>query len=390
MRVNNPRTFFPGTGFPTPAGQSPGTLGKNRAVKDPKKAFGALSKLVKKMNPQQLQQLQQGMGNIFGQNFGGLNAGNQAAEALSGLIDEKTYRGPEVFGPGKGKYATAGAIQNLLSQMGLTGPGGPGGPGINPPGPPPPPVGINPPPGLTLGQIQGTMGMVGQPPQPPSLAQTAATQTTPPSVAAAGATGTALPATPGTGQATSTAAPAGQPAAPGRGTPAAPASTTPTPTATSANTSPVTGPVTPPQIQNAIGQSPVLNQPVYNNQNMFQGMYGGMINMPGQAEVASQMNTPGRSFVGNQFGQGGMVNNQMQQLQANAAQQGIQNATKMIGANVQHGLGTDQMLSGMDMAQRQQAVQGLTDLLGPQLAGTAAGYQQGMQGLARTPQFMGF
>ena len=258
---------------------------------------------------------------------------------------------------------------------------GPGGPGINPPGPPP--IGINPPGQLNPNQIQGTMGMAGQPPPPPSLAQTAAAQTTPPSVAAAGATGTALPATPGAGQ-------AGQPSPQGRGTPAAPASTTPAPSATSANTSPVTGPVTPPQIQNAVGQSPVLNNPVYNNQDMFQGMYGGMINMPGQAEVASQANSPGRSFVGGQFGQGGMVNNQMQQLQANAAQQGIQNATQMIGGNVQHGVQTDQMLSGMDLSQRQQAVQGLTDLLGPQLAGAASGYQQGLQGLARTPQFMGF
>ena len=400
--------FYPGIpNMPKRPRQSSGTHGKNRAIKDPKKAFGALSKLAGNMNPQQLKQLQQGMGDIFGQNFGDLGAGNKAAEALGGMINEQHYYGPEL-GPGKGKHATAGAIQNLLGQMGLTGPGGPGGPGINPPGPPPPPVGINPPPGqppigfppgppgvmgqpsLNLGQIQGTMGMVGQPPQPPSLAQTAAAQTTPASVAAAGATGTALPATPGTGQATSTPAPTGQPAAAGRGTPAAPASTTPTPTATSANTSPVTGPVTAPQIQNAIGQSPVLNQPVHNNQDMFQGMYGGMINMPGQAEVAAQANTPGRSFVGNQFGQGGMVNNQMQQLQANAAQQGIQNATQMIGTNVQHGLQQDQTLAGMDFAQRQAGVQGLTDLLSPQLAGTAAGYQQGLQGLARTPQFMGF
>lgn len=379
-----------------------------RGKKDPTKALGALSKLAKKMNPQQLQQLQQGMGNIFGQNFGGLGAGNQAANAFGNFTSDQqmgemlnkprpqmmagaapqTSGGIDMNKLQNSQGVKGMAIQQLMANLGLTGPGSgtQAQPGINPPGPP----GVMGQPSLNLGQIQGTMGMVGQPPQPPSLAQTAATQTTPPAVAAAGATGTALPATPGTGQATSTAAPAGQPAAPGRGTPAAPASTTPTPAATSANTSPVTGPVTPPQIQNAVGQSPVLNQPVYNNQNMFQGMYGGMINMPGQAEVASQMNTPGRSFVGNQFGQGGMVNNQMQQLQANAAQQGIQNATKMIGANVQHGLGTDQMLSGMDMAQRQQSVQGLTDLLGPQLAGTAAGYQQGMQGLARTPQFMGF
>jgi hypothetical protein len=454
----------------------------DRAIKDPKKAFGALSKLAKNLSPEQQQQLQKGMNNIMGRRFdrsggaepgsmigqdiGGLNAANQAAnifgnftgrDELKKLRDSMPRKGNR-FGPKGGgidfkahadslddhregysykginsKDRKAGEINKLLGQMGLLGPergktsdnpGGrkmwddpippgqpgllpmPGQPGINPPGPPP--VGINPPPGqppigfppgppgvmgqpsLNLGQIQGTMGMVGQPPQPPSLAQTAAAQTTPASVAAAGATGTALPATPGTGQATSTPAPTGQPAAAGRGTPAAPASTTPTPTATSANTSPVTGPVTAPQIQNAIGQSPVLNQPVHNNQDMFQGMYGGMINMPGQAEVAAQANTPGRSFVGNQFGQGGMVNNQMQQLQANAAQQGIQNATQMIGTNVQHGLQQDQTLAGMDFAQRQAGVQGLTDLLSPQLAGTAAGYQQGLQGLARTPQFMGF
>ena len=143
-----PQTFPAGPGMlenaratpGLPPGASPGLHNRHRAINDPKKAFGALSKLTKKMNPQQLQQLQQGMGNIFGQNFGGLGAGNQAAEALQNMSDK-----PAGGGPGNIKQIMAGnKMQQLMASMGFEGPGGGfGGPGINPPGPPP--IGINPP-----------------------------------------------------------------------------------------------------------------------------------------------------------------------------------------------------------------------------------------------------
>jgi len=136
-----------------------------RGKKDPKRAFGALSKLTKNMNPQQLQQLQQGMGKMFGQNFGGLGAGNQAAEAFGNLTNDAQLMKGGNLQAQRMAGATGGAsplrsggidmdifrnsqgfkgsqIQQLMANMGLTGPGSGtqaqgqpelGGPGINPP-----------------------------------------------------------------------------------------------------------------------------------------------------------------------------------------------------------------------------------------------------------------
>ena len=143
-------------------------------------------------------------------------------------------------------------------------------------------------------------------------------------------------------------------------------------------------------LQNAMNTSGVLNNPMHTNQAVSQAMYNPMVNMPGQAEVASQMATPGQSFVNTQYGQGGLVGNQMQAATNEAAQQGLQAGQQMVGQNVQQGLQGQALQSQMDLAGRQQFTNHMNALLGPALAGTASGFQQGLGGLARGPQFVGF
>lgn len=416
--------FYPGIpNMPRSPRQSPSRLGKNRAAKDPEKAFGALSKLAKKMNPQQLQQLQQGMGNIFGQNFKGPNAVNKAAEALGGMINEKTYRGPEL-GPGEGKHATAGAIQNLLSQMGFTGPGRPGGPGINPPGPPPPPVGINPPPGqppigfppgppgvmgqpsLNLGGIQGPMGMTAQQGsfQPMGMAQAQG--------------GAQLPALGQTVQQQQFAkrqqgesAPSGTVGAPSATqNPASVGAENPNIQNSSANKSPVISSNTTPnygtgnqfgaggalgpgvstgQLQSAITGSDMLNTGPATAGQIFQAQYNPLINMAGQSDIMGQLSTPGRSNVGGQYGTGGLANIAQQTAANQAAMQGAQGAQGLIAGNVQQQMGAQQLASQFDVTGRQQQIQHQNAMLQPATAGVASGFGQAIQGMNKMPQFLG-
>lgn len=188
---------------------------RDRAMEDPKKAFGALSKLAQKMNPQQLQQLQQGMGDILGRRipgtFGnmedflgdrsGLNLGDKAAETFSSRMTPQEFQelnnrrlaAGQPWSSIKDQFQTTQAfkapqIHQLLANMGFTGPGSgmtgegpypspglpaPGQPG-NPifegplPGPPPtanpgpyPSPGLQPP-----GPMPGGPGVMGQPSMP--------------------------------------------------------------------------------------------------------------------------------------------------------------------------------------------------------------------------------
>jgi len=413
-------------------------MSTRRALQKPQRAQAALSKLMKKMPAAQRNQIQSQLGDIFGVKGGGLGGQGRVMGALADLPQQPM---PDQVGYMQPNVQAGNAIQQVLANAGQTGPGWqqampalnpypgitppPGQPGINPPGTPP--VGINPPPpdrdatGMPIGggaatpqlnpnQIQGTMGMAGQPPPPPSLAQTAAAQTAPPSVAAAGATGTTAPATPSTATATS---PPGGTAGTTPAVPGANAATTP-PSATSANVSPTiasrtaepaatgatsnslinTGVVQPgvttAQLQNTVAGSGALNNPMFTGKQIFQQQYNPMINMQGQSEIQSQFATPGRSAVGGQFGEGGLAATQQQQAVNQAAMQGTQAAQGMIGANINQQLQGQKIGSQMDLAGRQQAVQQANQILGPALSGGAAAFQQGLGGMTRAPQYMGF
>ena len=361
-----------------------------RAIKDPKRAFGALGKLAKNMNPQQLKQLQQGMGNVFGQNFKGLNAGNQAAEAFENMGNQSAGEFPGSFN----QRVAGNKIQELLGQMGFA---GPGGPGINPP-PGQPPIGFPP----------GPPGVMGQPvtggprvSNPGTFFGGQQSQLNPQQQPMGGATGQAgsgsnLPST-GTPQLNLGAVKGG---AMGMG-----GGTNNNLMASSANTSPTTsspgvgvgtGPLTSGagttgtnQIANTVSGSNLLNNPVHSAQDIQQATYNPLINMPSQAEVTSQLATPGRSMVGNQFGGGGLAATQMQNLATQAAQQGVGDAQNLIGQNIQQGLQGQALQSNMDLANRQQFVNHMGTLLGPGLQGTATGFQQALGGLSRGPQFIG-
>tara|TARA_R110000824_G_scaffold110253_2_gene258227 strand:- start:2848 stop:3990 length:1143 start_codon:yes stop_codon:yes gene_type:complete len=260
-----------------------------------------------------------------------------------------------------------------------------------------------------IGNLQGAMGMGGQV-TPPTLAQTVAGQQP-----AAPTTG-GLPAVPGAGGATGAGATAtgagGSPTGVGNsptgvGNPA-PAATG----ASSANTSPTIGTPAPAggatsnslintgalsapgvglgEVQNTVANSPVLGNNPVTDQQMFQQTYNPMINMAGQTDIQNQMGgTPGRSMVGGQYGEGGLMGIAMQQQANQAALQGGTAAQQGIQANLQQQLQGQQVMAGMDASGRQQAVQQANAILGPALSGAATGFGQGLGGMTRMPQFIG-
>ena len=142
----------------------------NRAMKDPKKAFNALQKFAGKMSPDKQKELLGGlnkiMGNRFdgsyggggmiGQDIGGLGGANQAANIFSNFTSPEDLGSTPSWDDRKKQMAAidsgemdhkdgyshkainsqrrkGGAIQNLLNNMGMSGPGSgyggfPGGP----------------------------------------------------------------------------------------------------------------------------------------------------------------------------------------------------------------------------------------------------------------------
>ncbi len=174
-----------------------------RALQNPKKAQGALTKLLSKMPAAQRNQIQSQLGNIFDVKGGGLGGSDRVMGALSDLPQQNM---PMQTGFMQPNWQAGNAIQQVLANAGQTGPGWqqaipalnpypginpppgtpvappnpwpgpPGGPGINPPGPPGQP-GIMQQPGQQVGNMLGA-GMGGFSPvgSPPTLAQTIASQ----------------------------------------------------------------------------------------------------------------------------------------------------------------------------------------------------------------------
>lgn len=390
-----------GSGKTKGAGQNDIARSLMRLQADPGKAFGALNKLMDRLPEEQKQALTGNINNLFsGMGASNPNPANWASSFQN--LNPMQQRGIGLQG------------MSNLAQFGLT----PGNPGINPPGPPP--VGINPPPKNMLdlsGGMSGTMGMAAP---TPTLAQTVNTMgnTTP----AAGTTG-GLPAVPGTGAATG----AGATATPAANSPTG-ENNSPTGTATanaaantaggmgvtgpsSANTTPLMPQTTPGSgattnslintgalsapgvgldvVQNTVNNSSLLaNNPITQSQ-MFQQQYNPMINMAGSVDIQNQIaGQPGRSIVGGQYGEGGLMGIAGQQQANAAALAGGTAAQEAIKGNIQHGLQGQQLMAGMDAAGRQQAVQQANAILGPALSGAATGFQAGLSGMTRMPQFM--
>ena len=112
--------------------------------------------------------------------------------------------------------------------------------------------------------------------------------------------------------------------------------------------------------------------------------------MAGQADVQNQVaGAPGRSLVGGQMGEGGLMGIVQQQQANQAALAGGTAGQEAIKANLQHGMQGQNIMAGMDASGRQQAVQQANAILGPALSGAATGFQQGLGGMTRMPQFMG-
>ena len=424
-----------------PYGGNTALLNTARAKKNPGDAFKALSKAISKMPASQRNKLTSNLGNIFGVQGQGLGGQGKVQEALGNLGDMKL----DYAGSQSDKEQGMNAIQQVLANAGLTGPGwqqapaplsSMGGvqytPNINPPPGSPGltdrdatgmPIGGGTAPQLNLGAVQG--GAMGMAPMntAPTLAQTVSSQATAP--AATGTTG-GLPAVPGTGGATGAGAtaaggagaatgvqnsPTGGGATGAGATAPATAGNTGVPGATSANTSPLmasntgggattnslinTGALSSPgvgldTVQNTVMNSPTLTNNPVTDQQMFQQTYNPMINMAGQADIQNQFSgTPGRSIVGGAFGEGGLMGTAQQQAINQATMQGGTAAQNAIKTNLQHQLQSQQAMAGMDATARQQAVQQANALLGPALSGAATGFQQGLGGLTRMPQFLG-
>jgi len=270
---------------------------------------------------------------------------------------------------------------------------------------------------LNLGGIQGPMGMTAQqgsvqpmgmaPPQggaqPPTMRQTVQQQQFA-KQQQGGASGAAAGGAP---SATQTAAPKGvnnNLTATANTTPAT-ASTTPPATPTFPDASAAYSPpnygsgtqfgagamtpgVTTDQLQGAVTGSPLLNTGPATAGQISQAQYNPMINMPGQADLMNQFSTPGRSNTMGQYGTGGLANTANQMAANQAAQQGIQGAQGLIAGNVQQQLGSQQIGSQMDMAQRQQQLQHITSMLGPAVSGAASGFNQAIQGMTGMPRFL--
>lgn len=399
-----------------PGGADMTRMGSQRAIRDPKKASGALKKLMAKMPAAQRKQLTSSIGNIFGVDASGLGGQGKIEEAFANLPNQIL---PDAIGYDQPQLQAGNAIQQAMANAGMTGPGfTPASPSLNPyPGITPPGApGINPPgtpPSLNLGGTTGTMGMAAP---PPTLAQTVNTLPAgntgglPAVPGAAGATGAGAAATPAanspTGEnnspsgtatvnaATNTAGGMGATGASSANTTPLMPQTTPGSGATS-NSVINTGALAAPGVgldvvQNTVNNSSLLNNNPINDQQMFNQQFNPMINMAGTADLTAQFaGNPGRSMVGGAYGEGGLIGTAGQQQANAAALAGGTAAQEAMKTNLQHGLQGQQIQAGMDASGRQQAVQQANAILGPALSGAATGFQAGLGGINRTAQFMG-
>ena len=140
------------------------------------------------------------------------------------------------------------------------------------------------------------------------------------------------------------------------------------------------------QLMGAVNNSPGLNAPLFGEQQQFQAQFNPTINLPGQAEMMGQLTGAGQSAVGGPYGTGGMMNNMYQQMQNQAAQQGLQARQGMVGQNLQHDMQSQQLQSHMDMGLRQQLAQQTAGILGPAASGVSSGMGTALAGTARAPQ----
>tara|TARA_R100000458_G_C8267267_1_gene242252 strand:+ start:121 stop:1014 length:894 start_codon:yes stop_codon:yes gene_type:complete len=140
------------------------------------------------------------------------------------------------------------------------------------------------------------------------------------------------------------------------------------------------------QLMGAVNNSPGLNAPLFGEQQQFQAQFNPIINLPGQNEMLNQLTATGQSTVGGPYGTGGMMGGMYQQMQNQAAMQGLQARQGMVGQNLQHDMQAQQLQSQMDMGLRQQLAQQTAGILGPAAAGASAGMGTALAGATRAPQ----
>ena len=78
-----------------------------------------------------------------------------------------------------------------------------------------------------------------------------------------------------------------------------------------------------PQMQGMLQNSPAMSNPLYSQQQQFQAQFSPIIEMASRPEMQAGLYTPGRSMVGGQFGEGGVLGAQQQLMRNQAAMQGM-------------------------------------------------------------------
>ena len=142
--------------------------------------------------------------------------------------------------------------------------------------------------------------------------------------------------------------------------------------------------VTAQQVQNTLQGSPALQHPLFSGEQQFQAQFTPLIEMASRPEMQANMFMPGRSMVAGQYGEGGMLGTQEQQMRNQAAMQGTQAYQGMVNQNLQHAMTTQQTAAQADMARRTQEAMLKAAILQPSTAGVATGLNAGVNSIVGT------
>ena len=139
--------------------------------------------------------------------------------------------------------------------------------------------------------------------------------------------------------------------------------------------------------QNLLQNAPAMSTPLFSQQQQFQAQFSPMIEMASNPELQQGLYTPGRSMVGGQFGEGGLLNTQRQGMVNQAAIGGMDAQQKMVNKNLQHAMTAEGTQAKADMNERTQRALLLSSALQPAAAGVAAGYNTGVNSMLETTPF---
>ena len=109
--------------------------------------------------------------------------------------------------------------------------------------------------------------------------------------------------------------------------------------------------------------------------------------MASRPEMQAGLYTPGRSMVGGQFGEGGVLGAQQQLMRNQAAMQGMDAQQKMINKNLMHSMTSQKTAADADMSRRTQDAMLAAATLQPATAGVTSGFNTALQSLLQTTPF---